>query len=230
MVDSTTVVETPQSKLPEHWVMLVVPLSKKVLKPGYKATDPNAQYEYEAIGKMNIPVPTLAAFGISAPPATLRGRTAEDGDEDGLPLYADENLQWLFDAGVAACKAQARNKYVSGTADLKEGQSIAASFEELIATGERIGNKVFMQMLKEAGNAFASWFSGQGKSAPATAMATTLFRKKDALGLQPANIKEKMAGYVSQFAEQLEPADAERYSKYLISVAEACQTTTAEDF
>jgi len=225
MVDTTSTTTGP--KLPEHWILLTVPLSKKVLKAGFKASDPNAEYEYSEIGKMPIPVPTLAAFSIDA---VTRARTDEDGDDDGLPLYADANLQWNFDAVVAACKAQARNKYVSGTADLKEGQSIASTFEELIATGERVGNKVFMQMLKEAGNSFASWFAGLGKSAPASAMAITLFRKKDALGLQPANIKEKMAGYVSQFAEQLEPADADRYSKYLLSVAEACQTATADDF
>jgi hypothetical protein len=219
------------ASLPEHWVMLVVPLSKKVLKAGYKdPKDPNAEWEYFKIGQMAIPIPTLAAFGINSP---VRAKTDDDNVPEGseaLPLYADPNIDWLFDAAVAACKAQARNCYVSGTAELKEGKSIPANFAELIATGEKIGNKIFMQMLKEAGNAFASWFSGLGKSAPASAMAVTLFRKKDALALQPATIKEKMAGYISQFAEQLEPADADRYSKYLLSIAEACQAATAEDF
>lgn len=214
-------------KLPEAWTLLTVPLSKKVLKAGFKATDSNAEYEYQEIGKMPIPVPTLAAFGIDA---ATRARKEEDGDDDGLPLYEDVRMQWIFDAAVASCKASARNCYVSGTATLKEGQSISASFEELVAKGERIGNKVFMQMLKEATLSFASWFATLGKSSAALGMATQLFRKKEALELQPEGIKKNMAGYVAQFAEQLEPADADRYGKYLMSIAEACTTTTAEDF
>jgi len=61
-------------------------------------------------------------------------------------------------------------------------------------------------------------------------MATKLFAKTDALSLQPADIKQKMQVYLSQFAETLEPADAERYAKRLLAVEEACGATTAEDF
>lgn len=208
------------STLPAGWATLRVDISKK-------APDGKGGNEYQKIGEMAIPVPTLAAFGVDA---KTRARTEDDGEDDGLPLYEDKNMDWLFGAIVASCKAQARNKLVPQTADLKDGQKIASNFDELTAEGERRGNAEALKLAKEISNAFTSWFTTLAKSVAATAMATTLFRKRDALAIQPNDIKKKMQSYLQQFAETLEPADAERYSKYLLAVEEACSATTAEDF
>lgn len=220
MADTQASTSAHFATLPSGWVGLNVDVSKK-------APDGKGGNEYKKIGDMTIPIPTLTAFGIDA---KTRARTEADGDDDGLPLYEDKNLDWLFYAAVAACKAQARNKLVPQTAELKDGQKIAASFDELTAEGERRGNAEAMKLAKEIVNSFTAWFTGLAKSAAATAMATTLFRKKDALAIQPTDIKSKMAAYLSQFAETLESSDAERYAKYLLSVEEACSATTAEDF
>lgn len=197
------------------WVALAVEVSKKVsLGP-----DKN---EYQKVGDISIPIPTLEAFGVEA-------KIKETG-EDGLPVYEDENKDWLFGAVVAACKAQARNKLVSGTAELKEGQKIAENFEELTAEGERRGNAEALKLAKEVQVAFAAFVQTLGKSAQAQAVLVGLFRNKQALALQNDETKGKFKNYLSKFAESLEEKDLERYSKYLGSVEEAAAAGTPSDF
>ena len=214
-----TATSVPASSLPQGWALLVVDVSKKSVAANGTGN------EYVKIGEMSIPIPALEAFGITA---ARRARTADDGEEDGMPLYADENLQWLFDSAVKSCKADARNKLIPQTAELKDGVHIANSFADLIADG-RVGGE-HLKIRNEAIKAFSAWFVTLAKSVAATAMATKLFAKTDALSLQPSDIKEKMKGYLSQFAESLEPTDAERYGKTLLSVEEACTAQLASDF
>ena len=216
-MDVTTIAKP---SMPEGWVGLLVDVSKKT------AAASGSGNEYVKIGEMTIPIPTLEAFGITN--AAHRARTADDGEEDGMPLYTDDKFQWLYDAVVKSCKADARNKLIPQTAELKDGVHIANTFEDLIADG-RVGGE-HLKIRNEAIKAFSAWFVTLAKSVAATAMATKLFAKTDALSLQPADIKEKMKSYLSQFAESLEPADAERYGKTLLSVEEACSTQLASDF
>lgn len=183
--------------------------------------------EYQKVGDIVVPIPTLEAFGITA---EKRQRTEEDGPDDGLPLYKDQNLDWLFGAVVAACKMQARNKLISGTAELKEGQKIASNFEELTAEGERKGNAEALKLAKEVITSFAAYVQGLGKSVQTQAMLVGLFRSKQALALQPDSAKEKMKGYLSSYAETLDEKDLERYSRYLKTVEEACTPGAPSDF
>lgn len=197
------------------WKGLAVEVSKKVTV----GPDKN---EYQKVGDIIIPVPTLEAFGVTA-------KVKEVG-EDGLPVYEDENMDWLFGAVVASCKAQARNKLVSGTAELKDGQKIAEDFKELTAEGERRGNAEALKLAKEVQTAFGAYVQTLGKSAQAQAVLIGLFRNKQALALQNDETKGKFKDYLGKFAESLEQVDLERYGKYLGSVEEAAAAGTPSDF
>lgn len=199
----------------ENWIGLAVEVSKKVVV----GPDKN---EYQKVGDIVIPVPSLKAFGIEA-------KIKEMG-EDGLPVYEDENMDWLFGAVVASAKAQARNKLISGTAELKDGQKIAENFAELVAEGERRGNAEALKLAKEVQTSFAAYVQTLGKSAQAVAVLVGLFRNKAALALQNDETKTKFKGYLSSFASSLEDKDLERYTKYLTSVEEAAAPGTPSDF
>ena len=199
----------------ENWIGLAVEVSKKVVV----GPDKN---EYQKVGDIVIPVPSLKAFGIEA-------KIKEMG-EDGLPVYEDENMDWLFGAVVASAKAQARNKLISGTAELKDGQKIAENFAELVAEGERRGNAEALKLAKEVQTSFAAYVQTLGKSAQAVAVLVGLFRNKAALALQNDETKTKFKGYLSSFASSLEDKDLERYTKYLTSVEEADAPGTPSDF
>lgn len=196
------------------WIAHKLDVSKKV--------DIGGKNEYSKVGEIVVPIPSLEAFGIQA-------KVKEVG-EDGLPVYEDEKLDWLFYAAVASAKMQARNKLISGTAELKEGQKIASNFDELTAEGERKGNAEALKLAKEVITSFSAYVQGLGKTAQTMAMLVGLFRNKQALSLQPDVAKEKMKGYISAYAQTLEPADLERYSKYLTSVEEACAPGAPSDF
>jgi hypothetical protein len=204
----------------EGWRNLKLDVSKKV------SVGPDKN-EYQKVGDVILPIPTLEAFGIKA---EIRPRTEDDGEDDGLPLYKEENLDWLFGAVVASCKMQARNKLVSGTAELKEGQKIAETFEELVKEGERKGNAEALKLAKEAVSSFSAYVQGLGKTVQTQAMLIGLFRNRQALSLQPDTAKEKFKGYLTAYAETLSEGDLGRYQKILTAIEEACAAGTAVDF
>lgn len=202
------------------WKPLKLDVSKKV------SIGPDKN-EYQKVGEVVVPIPTLEAFGITA---ETRARTEDDGEDDGLPLYKEQNIDWLFGAVVASCKMQARNKLVSGTAELKEGLKIAATFEELTAEGERRGNAEALKLAKEVVTSFTSYVQGLGKTAQTQAMLIGLFRNRQGLSLQPDTAKEKFKGYLSSYAETLSEEDLGRYQKILTAVEDACAPGAPTDF
>lgn len=209
-------------KILEGWIGLKTDVSKKVSVAG-------GDNEYKKVGEVIIPIPTLSAFGVEA--ASRPFDKEKDGEEDdGLPIYTDEKMDWLHRAVVAACKAQARNKLVSGTATLKDGLKIAENFEELTAEGERRGNAEALKLAKEIQTSFASYVEGLGKSQATQAVLVAFFRQKSALALQTEDTKTKMLGYLTGYAETLEPKDLERYGKALQAVEDACKSSTPTDF
>ena len=185
--------------------------------------------KYAKVGDVTIHVPTLDCFGITA-------EQAKDKDgaplvDDGLPVYTTDEANWLQGAILAQVKAQARNKLVSGTAELKPGAKIATNFAELTAEGDRAGNGAALQAIRELKTLFAKWVAGLGKSAAAQALLNGLFGNKQALAVQAADNKAKMMQYVQDFAESLEEAQLEAGQKYLQSLLDVCASSvSADDF
>ena len=188
-----------------------------------------ADGKYAKVGDVTIHVPTLDCFGIAAEQAKDKeGALLVD---DGLPVYTTDEANWLQGAILAQVKAQARNKLVSKTAELKPGAKIATNFAELTAEGDRAGNGAALQAIRELKTAFAKWVAGLGKSAAAQSLLNGLFGNKQALVVQAADNKSKMAQYVADFAETLTPEALEAGQKYLQSLLDVCATAvSADDF
>jgi hypothetical protein len=180
-------------------------------------------------GEVTITVPVLAdvmEFVNSQQKLDDKGAAVE---EDGLPVYADDKANWLQGCMLAAIKAQARNKLVSGTATLKEGLSIPTDWESILAEGVRGGGEA-LAIAREAKTAFAEWMGKQGKSEAATQTVVTLFSNKQALALQSEANKGKVKAYVEAFAESLEATALERFEKPIQSVIDTCEASTEVDF
>jgi hypothetical protein len=146
-------------------------------------------------------------------------------DDDGIPEYSSAEANWIQTAILSYAKANARNKLVSGTIELKDGLKIPETWEEFTAETGRSGEA--LAILREAKADFAEWISKQGKSEAATKVIVTLFNNRAALDLQSAGNKGKMLSYVESFAESLSPEKLERLQRPIESVMEACAASEA---
>lgn len=182
--------------------------------------------KFVPVGDVTYYCPTLAAFGITAEPQMKDGAPIL---EEGLPVYATDELNWLQKSIHQQVKAQARNKLVSGTTDLKDGQAIATTLAELCAESE--GSTTALEAIRAIKAVWAKWVAGSGKSAATQNLLVTLFGNKQALASQPYETKMKFSGYVADFAVTLDEATlaiGQRYMDSLIAVASA--TVEADDF
>lgn len=185
--------------------------------------------KFVKVGEVAIYCPTLedAAF----PPVRQLDEAGKEVFEDGLPVYKEKAHNWIQGAILAQVKAQARNKLQTGTATLKDGQTIATDWETLTAEGDRGGNGDALAAVREAKAAFAKHVGTLGKSQKAQDTLTTLFASKQSLALQSPENKQKMAAYVEGFAASLDEAQLARFMKYLEGISGACEVTDeVEDF
>ena len=182
--------------------------------------------KFVPVGDVTYYCPTLAAFGITAEPVMKDGAIVL---EEGLPVYATDELNWLQKAIHMQVKAQARNKLVSGTTDLKDGQTIATTLAELCAESE--GSTAALEAIRAIKALWAKWVAGSGKSAATQNLLVTLFGNKQALASQPEGTKQKFVGYVGDFCLTLDEAAlqaGQRYIDSLLAVANA--VVEADDF
>lgn len=180
-------------------------------------------------GEVTITVPTLADVIAFVTSPIKKDEKGTEIVEDGLPVYEDDKANWVQSAILAAVKAQARNKLVSGTATLKDGNTIPTDWEGLLAEGVRGGGEA-LAIAREAKNLFAEWMAKQGKSEAATNAVVGLFSNRQALALQSATNKGKVKAYVESFAESLEEAALERITKPVEAVLAACEDTAEVEF
>lgn len=170
---------------------------------------------YEKQGEVQVWYPLLSELGIDIEPSKL--------DDDGFPVYSDDKVQYVFDGVLAAVKAQARNKLVSGTATLKPGLTIASSVEELLESGG--GNRgEALAIVREFLAAFKAWLPSTGKSAAVQSLALTYAKNKEALSLADADRKAKFGKYLTDFASSLTAESAGRFSRPLLNLQEAIET------
>mgnify|MGYP000875059184 CR=1 FL=1 len=173
------------------------------------------------VGEVAIYIPTLASAGINA---EVSGK-----DDDGLPEYKDDKVQYIYNALVAAVKGKARNALITGTADLKPGLTIAADWDALLAEGVRGGGAEALAAVRALKKAFADWVAGLGKSAKAQLMLNSMFGSRNNIAIQDATNKAKFADYLAQFAEQLDAETLEAGQKYLQSLLDTCTSDEGED-
>jgi len=171
--------------------------------------------KYVKVGTVDIFYPTVEEIA-----GFCQGAKVVKTSEDGIAEYESPEANWIQTAIMSYAKANARNKLVSGTCDLKDGLKIPETWAEFTAETGRSGEA--LAILREAKAEFTDWISKQGKSEAVTKVLITLFNNRAALELQtPAN-KAKMLGYVESFAESLSAEKLERMQKPIENVLDAC--------
>jgi hypothetical protein len=169
--------------------------------------------QYVKQGKVTIYYPLLADFGIAA--------EVKEIDEEGFPVYSDAKLQYVFDAILAAVKAQARNKLVSGTATLKDGQKIAETLEELLESNTANRGDALVAV-REMLAAFKAWLATTGKKEAVQAAVYSLAANHTGLSLQSEEKKGKFQVYLTDFTASLTEEQANRFERPLLKLEEAC--------
>src|SRR5688572_11317887 len=93
--------------------------------------------ERKEVGKAEVPMPLLSDFGLTAEQAKDdKGQPMLDEDT-GLPIYADDKMDWLQSAITGAVFAKVRNFYKDGV--LQPGKILPTDFETLTAETARTG-------------------------------------------------------------------------------------------
>jgi hypothetical protein len=177
--------------------------------------------KFAEVGKQDIYVPVLADILQYVTSPIKKDEKGNEVYEDGLPVYEQDNANWVQGAILAAVKAQARNKMVPGTATLKDGQKIATNWEELTAEGVRDGSG--LALAREFKAAFAEWVAKQGLSEAAANTLITLVSNKAALTLQQQGTKDKVKARLEKFAEDLDETKLEKFTRPLESAINACE-------
>ena len=183
--------------------------------------------KYEPVGEIEINYPLLADLGFDVTPKPVQLDDKGIAINKGLPDYADEKHQFVFDSVFASVKADARNKLVSGTATLKEGATIPETVEELIAVTERDG--AALKAMRACLGAFKAWLPSTGKATKTCEAILALASNRKSLALQPAEKKQKFLVYVEQFAGTLIGEQISEFARTLQGLEVACQAVDALD-
>lgn len=182
----------------------------------------------ERVGDVTIFVPLVSGLK-TAVQASVEGKPAVT--DEGLPVYEADMDNWLQNAILSQVKAQARNKLVPKTIELKDGATIATDWAGL--TAESVGGgAVHLALIREVKALFAQWVATLGKSKGAIEKITGAFNNLDVLRVADATSKEKIAQYVSDFADSLDEETQAKYSKYILRVVDVAtsEAIEADDF
>lgn len=169
------------------------------------------------VGEVSVPVPSLEDFGLDVTP--------KSHDEDGIPVYDNNELDWLQNAIKNATLANARNKLVPKTTDPRPGAKIPETLEELCEPSLGGGNPETLKQISAVKSMFKEYVAGLGKSAKVTALLTEAFGSTKSLAMQPTNVRERIASYVEDFVAWAESEGREFGSAgvaYIEKVLTAC--------
>jgi hypothetical protein len=185
--------------------------------------------KFNKVGEQTIHVPVLADVLPFITSPIKKDEKGAEVFEDGIPVYEADEANWVQGAILAMVKAQARNKMVPSTANLKDGQKIAENWAELCAEGVRDGSG--LALAREFKTAFSDWVSKQGLSEAAANTLVTLVSNRAALTLQQQSTKDKVKARLEAFAGDLDAEKLEKYTRPLEAAINACEATAdAMDF
>ena len=190
--------------------------------------------QYKKVGDVTLFYPLLSELGFAVDPAKWEKTNdkgeqiaAGEGEDGAFPVYADERVQYVFDAVLAAVKATARNRLQSGTATLKPDNKIAETVEELLASGER-SDKALKQR-REYFASFKAWLPTLGKSAAyVQAVFDVTFNVKN-IPYQTEQRKANIKALVTQHAATLTAEQAVLWERTMTSIVEACEAANPLD-
>jgi DNA-binding ferritin-like protein (Dps family) len=171
---------------------------------------------YVKQGEVEVFYPLLNEMGIPV--------EADKMDDEGFPVYADEKVQYVFDSMLAYVKSAARNKLVSGTVQLKEGNKIAETIEELLATGERSGAALALR--REFFATLKDFLPSLGKSAAYCAQLYDIISNVKGISAQSAARKALVGDTVAAFAATLAEDKLNAYVRILKSIEEQIEAVS----
>lgn len=153
----------------------------------------------EKVGTVDVPVPTLESIGL---------------EDDGSLVAA-----WIAKALRASALTDARNKLVSGTADLKAGAKIATTLDELAAPAENSG--AALKEIGELKRSFADYLRSLKLTDKAQAFLSGIFASPKSAALQPPEIMAKVADRIEGFLEATEIELTPAQERYITAIVEA---------
>lgn len=206
-------------------------LAETVERPGKKA-------KREKIAEVNVPVPTLADFGITAKQAVATEQDVKDGnakavgepmvvaDSNGVPVYEDPRHYWLQSAIIKAVFQQSRNKFLKG--NLKPGMSLAEDFDALTAESARTGDALALR--REAKADFEAYLGKLGKKAATVGMLSELFYGSNKV-LSSAGEKyvEALGKYVGEWLDTLDDAKKTRFAPKIAELQESINAASNKE-
>ncbi len=198
--------------------------TKVTMDVSKKIKDAQGNGEFKKVGEVAIYVPLLKDLIPFITSEVKKDDKGADVIEDGIPVYVNDEANWLQGAVMAMVKAQARNKLKTGTADLKDNNKIPENWAELTAEGVRDG--AGLALAREVKNAFSEWLQKQNLSEAAFNTLTTLFSNKAALSSQDASVKAKVKARIMAFGESLSEELIEKYQRPMSAVLEATDAAT----
>jgi hypothetical protein len=174
---------------------------------------------YKEIAKLPMPIPALEEFGISAKRKAADGKDVFEGgvDEDGVPCYEDEKMDWLQFAAVQQLKAQNRNK-VDGAA-LKDGMKFPENFAELVAVGERSGEALKARHAAKA--SFAAYLKAKNKKDVVVKILSDLFIDANSIAVAKDDFCEALESHIKQWVPGLGEDDKIRFERTIEKAVEA---------
>lgn len=177
------------------------------------------------IGEVTVYYPLLRELNIPIDPTKWEkegkdGKMVEstEAEPEAFPVYADDYVDWVFSSTLAAIKAMARNRLVSGTIELKPGNKIIDNLDDLLATGERSG--VALADRRACFAAFKAWLPSLGKPAAFNAGFYDIVSNVKGLPYQSDARKQLVATSIEGFVKTLSEADKARYDRTLVSILE----------
>lgn len=171
----------------------------------------------EEVGKQDLFAPTLSELLA----AIQNAEPVKQDDETGELVYEGRVESFLYSAVIAQVKANARNKFVPGSTDLRPNAKLPENLEELVAPtvsnkGQALAERrALMEMFKE----FAQ---GLQKPDAIKAALVMLFDKPDNLVLQDAEKRAKIKPYFEDFGNTVAEKLTDWQTNYIENVLTQC--------
>ena len=172
------------------------------------------------VGEVTVFIPTLAAFGVDAAPT--------GADSEGIPTYATNELNWLQNAVKGATLANARNKLVPRTTDVRDGAKLPTTLAELAEPSLGGGNPEALKAIAAIKALYKQFVAELGKSAKVVTLLTATFDSPKSLAMQPAEVRAKIAAYIEQFIGYVEE-NAVELDSYQVSYVERVLASCADE-
>lgn len=205
---------------------MILVLSEKVLKA-------NGKKEHQEVGRVNIPIPVLTDFGITAAPALYEADDAKTGAvkgqpafDDGVPMFHDPKWDWLQQAIAAKVAAMVRNRFKDGK--LKAGAVIPEDFEQLTAETQRTGEALALR--RDAKVSFEAYLQKQNKKATTVSILGELFYNS-AKVLQSAgeNYRNALAQHAAAWIPSLTDAEKTRFAPKIMELQESINAAANQE-